>query len=181
MKGLLAKLTLCITFMLMSTMAFGQLKDWAAGFRIGEPGGFMARKYSDNGVNAIEVNLGTYGGLWGTDRTYQDGTFRNIGYSINVLYLWHHPTLVNPDLHTYYGFGPQINSRDWYPNKSSNNLADGRDRVSGMGGTAIGGLEYFPIDAPNLSFFSEIGFYAEIFPNQFFMNLQGGIGVRVNF
>lgn len=181
MKSLIAKITLSVALMLSSQLAFGQLKDWAAGFRIGEPGGFMARKYSENGINAIEVNIGTYGGLWGTDRNYQDGTFKNIGFSINALYLWHHPTLVNADLHTYYGFGPQINSRDWYPNKISNNPADGRNRVSGMGATAIGGLEYFPIDAPNLSFFSEIGFYAEIFPNPFFMNLQGGIGVRVNF
>ena len=73
----------------------------AAGFRVGEPGGFMARKYSANGINAIEVNIGTYGGLWGTDRNYKDGEFRNIGYSINMLYLWHFPTLVNADLHTY--------------------------------------------------------------------------------
>ena len=100
MKGQLAKITLIFALTLTSSVAFGQLKDWAAGFRVGEPGGFMARKYSENGVNAIEINLGTYGGLWGTDRNYQDGTFRNIGYSINALYLWHHPTLVNPDLHT---------------------------------------------------------------------------------
>ncbi|MDT8886797.1 hypothetical protein [Aquirufa regiilacus] len=181
MKSAYIRIILCFALMLSSEVSFGQLKDWAAGFRVGEPGGFMARKYSENGVNAIEVNIGTYGGLWGTDRNYQDGTFQNIGFSINALYLWHHPTLVNADLHTYYGFGPQINSRDWYPNKVSNNQADGRNRVSGMGATAIGGLEYFPIDAPNLSFFSEIGFYAEIFPSPFFMNLQGGLGVRVNF
>jgi hypothetical protein len=181
MRKILPKITLMVLLMLTSPLAFGQLKDWAAGFRVGEPGGFMARKYSENGVNAIEVNLGTYGGLWGTKRTYKDGTFENIGYSINALYLWHHPTLVNADLHTYYGFGPQINSRDWYPKNISNNPAAGQDRVTGMGATAIGGLEYFPIDAPNLSFFTEIGFYAEIFPNPFFLNLQGGLGVRVNF
>jgi hypothetical protein len=181
MKSLLAKLLLSIALLSTSQLAFGQLKDWAAGFRVGEPGGFMARKYSENSVNAIEVNMGTYGGLWGTNRAYQDGSFRNIGISVSVLYLWHHPTLVNADLHTYYGFGPQINSRDWYPNKISNNPADGKNRVSGMGASGIGGLEFFPIDAPNLSFFSEIGFYSEIFPNPFFLNLQGGIGVRVNF
>jgi hypothetical protein len=160
--------------------AYSQLQEWSAGFRIGEPGGFMARRYSDNGINALEVNIGTYGGLWGTDRKYQDGTFNNIGYSINVLYLWHHPTIINSDLHTYYGFGPQLNSRDWYANKASNNLAATK-RASAMGGTAVGGIEYFPIDAPNLSFFSEIGFYTEIAPNPFFFHLQGGIGVRVNF
>lgn len=176
----LKKLILLLSILFLSNESFGQLKDWAAGFRIGEPGGFMARKYSENGVNALEVNIGTYGGLWGTDRSYQDGTFRNIGYSINVLYMWHHPTLINPDLRTYYGFGPQLNSRDWYPNNIINNPAIGT-RKSGMGATAIGGLEYFPIDAPNLSFFTEIGFYTEIAPNPFFFHLQGGIGVRANF
>jgi hypothetical protein len=169
-------------FLLLScgNTAYSQLQEWAAGFRIGEPGGFMARRYSDNGINALEVNIGTYGGLWGTDRKYQDGTFNNIGYSINVLYLWHHPTIINSDLHPYYGFGPQLNSRDWYANKASNNLAATK-RASAMGATAVGGIEYFPIDAPNLSFFSEIGFYTEIAPNPFFFHLQGGIGVRVNF
>ena len=53
--------------------------------------------------------------------------------------------------------------------------------ASTLGAAAIGGLEYFPIDAPSLSFFSEIGFYNELLPNPFFWHLQGGIGVRVNF
>jgi hypothetical protein len=136
----------------------------------------MARKYSENGVNALEVNLGTYGGLWGTDRNYRDGEFRNIGYSINVLYLWHHPTLLNADLHTYYGFGPQINSRDLYEKGKTTST-----RNQGMGAAAVGGLEYFPIDAPSLSFFGEVGFYAEIAPSPFFFHVQGGMGVRVNF
>ena len=145
---------ICLILLLScSSSAYSQLQEWSAGFRIGEPGGFMARRYSDNGINALEVNIGTYGGLWGTDRKYQDGTFNNIGYSINVLYLWHHPTIINSDLHTYYGFGPQLNSRDWYANKVGNNLAASK-RASAMGGTAVGGIEYFPIDAPNLSFFS---------------------------
>ena len=93
-----------------------------------------------------------------------------------MLYLWHFPTLVNADLHTYYGFGPQINSRDLYEKNSTKST-----RNQGIGAAAIGGLEYFPIDAPSLSFFTEIGFYNELLPNPFFWHLQGGIGVRVNF
>ena len=87
LKRIVLFLFLCCSL----TVAKAQMKDWAAGFRVGEPGGFMARKYSQNGINAIEVNIGTYGGLWGTDRNYKDGEFRNIGYSINMLYLWHYP------------------------------------------------------------------------------------------
>jgi hypothetical protein len=170
------KVLLFLILLILSHENFGQLQDWAAGFRVGEPGGFMARKYSANGVNAIELNIGTYGGLWGTDRNYKDGEFRNIGYSISMLYLWHFPTLVNADLHTYYGFGPQINSRDLYEKSSTKST-----RNQGIGAAAIGGLEYFPLDAPGLSFFGEIGFYNELIPNPFFWHVQGGIGVRVNF
>jgi hypothetical protein len=54
-------------------------------------------------------------------------------------------------------------------------------RNQGMGAAAVGGLEYFPIDAPSLSFFGEVGFYGEIAPNPFFFHIQGGMGVRVNF
>ena len=78
------KVFLFLFLLILSHENYGQLQDWAAGFRVGEPGGFMARKYSANGINAIEVNIGTYGGLWGTDRNYKDGEFRNIGYSMLI-------------------------------------------------------------------------------------------------
>jgi hypothetical protein len=174
---MLKRLLFTIMLISSSALAFGQLKDWGSGFRIGEPGGFMVRKYLPNGINAIEVNIGTYGGIWGTDRNYKDGTFQNIGYSINALYMWHHPTIINPNIQTYYGFGPQYTSRDFYPKNSK--IAESNQKS--FGAAAIGGIEFFPIDAPNLSFFGEIGFYEEIAPNPFFFHLQGGIGVRVNF
>ncbi|MEY4384131.1 MAG: hypothetical protein RI995_1673 [Bacteroidota bacterium] len=161
----------------ISLIGFSQQKEWGSGLRIGEPGGFMIRKYLKNGINAIEVNMGTYGGLWGTHRNYKAGTFQNIGYSVNVMYLWHHPTILNPNIQTYYGVGPQYTVRDYY--------APGQEIANevrkALGGSVIGGVEYFPIDAPNLSFFSELGFYSEISPNPFFTHVQGGVGVRVNF
>ncbi|RXK52200.1 hypothetical protein [Aquirufa rosea] len=165
-----------LLFTCISSLTFGQIQDWASGFRIGEPGGFMARRYLSNGINAVEINVGAYGGLWGTDRNYKDGTFKNIGFTMNALYLWHHPTLVNSDIHTYYGFGPQYTSRDLYLKGSNTATNNG-----GFGAAALGGIEFYPVDAPNLSFFGEIGFYNEIAPNPFFFHVQGGIGVRVNF
>jgi hypothetical protein len=51
----------------------------------------------------------------------------------------------------------------------------------GLGGAGIAGLEYFPIDAPNLSFFAELGMYSELLPNPFYLHIQGGVGVKVNF
>ena len=157
-------------------VANGQMKDWAAGFRVGEPGGFMIKRYLPSGKNAIEMNFGTYGGLWGTNRSYQAGTFQNIGFSINALYIWHRPTLVNSDLHYYYGVGPQFVSRNLFLDKSLY-----PETRKGIGAASLAGLEYFPIDAPNLSFFAEIGLYTELLPNPFFLHTQGGVGGKVNF
>jgi hypothetical protein len=152
------------------------MKDWAAGFRVGEPGGFMIKRYLPSGKNAVEFNFGTYGGLWGTNRSYQNGSFQNIGFSLNALYLWHRPTLVNSDLHYYYGAGPQFVSRNLFSDKSIY-----PETKRGLGAASIAGLEYFPIDAPNLSFFAELGLYSELLPNPFFLHIQGGVGVKVNF
>jgi hypothetical protein len=153
-----------------------QMKEWAAGFRVGEPGGFMIKRYLPNGKNAVEFNFGTYGGLWGTNRSYQNGNFQNIGFSVNALYLWQKPTLLNSDLHFYYGVGPQFVSRNLF---LDNSLFPETKR--GLGGAGIAGLEYFPIDAPNLSFFAEFGMYSELLPNPFYLHFQGGLGVKVNF
>jgi hypothetical protein len=153
-----------------------QMKDWAAGFRVGEPGGFMIKRYLPSGKNALEFNFGTYGGLWGTNRSYQKGSFQNIGFSINALYLWHRPTLINADLHYYYGVGPQFVSRNLFLDNSIFPVTK-----RGLGGAGIAGLEYFPIDAPNLSFFAELGMYSELLPNPFYLHIQGGVGVKVNF
>ena len=172
-KFLLLLLFLCFGWMESNA----QVKEWASGFRVGEPGGFMIRKYAASGNNAVEINMGTYGALWGNERSYRNGSFQNIGFSINVLYLWHHPTLLNPNVRTYYGFGSQYTKRDFYEKGSK--IAN--KSIAALGGAAIGGIEYFPIDAPNLSFFGEMGFYNEIGPNPFFFHVQGGIGVRVNF
>lgn len=174
------KIKIFISFVfcfLLASNGIAQQKEWGSGLRIGEPGGFMVRKYLKNGINAIEFNMGTYGGLWGTNRNYKAGTFQNIGYSVNVLYLWHHPTILNPNLQTYYGFGPQYTVRDFY----APGVKIANEVRKTFGGAAIGGVEYFPLEAPNLSFFAELGFYSEISPNPFFTHVQGGVGVRVNF
>jgi hypothetical protein len=157
-------------------LANGQMKDWAAGFRVGEPGGFMVKRYLPNGRNAVELNFGSYGGLWGTNRSYQGGSFQNIGFTVNALYLWHRPTLANADLHYYFGAGPQFVSRNLFIENTVYPITK-----RGLGAASIAGLEYFPIDAPNLSFFAELGLYTELLPNPFFLHIQGGVGVKVNF
>ena len=173
---MLKRLILILILLCSLTSVKAQMKDWAAGFRVGEPGGFMVKHYLSNSRNSMEVNFGTYGGLWGTNRSYQNGYFQTIGFSINALYLWHRPTIVNSDLHYYYGAGPQFVSRNLF---SDNSIYPETKR--GLGAAGISGLEYFPIDAPNLSLFAEVGLYTEILPNPLFLHLQGGVGVRMNF
>lgn len=173
---MLKRLSLLFLFVCCFAETKAQMKDWAAGFRIGEPGGFMIKRYLPSGKNAVEFNFGSYGGLWGTNRSYQSGTFQNIGFSLNALYLWHRPTLVNSDLHYYYGAGPQFVSRNLF---IDNSLFPETKR--GLGAASVAGLEYFPIDAPNLSFFAELGLYTELLPNPFFLHIQGGVGVKINF
>ena len=51
------KVFLFLFLLILSHQNYGQLQDWAAGFRVGEPGGFMARKYSENGINAELIDL----------------------------------------------------------------------------------------------------------------------------
>ena len=140
---MLKRLILILILLCSLTSVKAQMKDWAAGFRVGEPGGFMVKRYLPNGRNAVEFNFGSYGGLWGTNRSYQNGEFRNIGFSLNALYLWHRPTLVNSDLHYYYGAGPQFVSRSLFT--STSQFAETK---RGLGAAGIAGMEYFPIDAP---------------------------------
>jgi hypothetical protein len=173
---MLKRLSLLFLFVCCFAETKAQMKDWAAGFRVGEPGGFMIKRYLPSGKNAVEFNFGSYGGLWGTNRSYQSGTFQNIGFSLNALYLWHRPTLVNSDLHYYYGAGPQFVSRNLF---TDNSLFP--ETTRGLGAASVAGLEYFPIDAPNLSFFAELGLYTELLPNPFFLHIQGGVGVKINF
>lgn len=164
--------------MISSFETYSQQLEWASGLRIGEPGGFMIRKYIPGTPNLIEFNFGAYGGLWGTNRNYKDGVYKNIGFSLNALYLWHHKTISNENIQTFYGLGLQYNNRDLYEDSNNNN----RIKIQkSIGGVVVGGIEFFPKDAPNLSFFTEIGFYNEISPKPFFIQPQGGFGARVNF
>ena len=119
---MLKRLSLLFLFVCCFAETKAQMKDWAAGFRVGEPGGFMIKRYLPSGKNAVEFNFGSYGGLWGTNRSYQSGTFQNIGFSLNALYLWHRPTLVNSDLHYYYGAGPQFVSRNLFTDNSEKHI-----------------------------------------------------------
>lgn len=155
--------------------AFSQEKDWAVGMRLGEPAGLNIRKYLDE--NAIEINVGTYGGLWGNYRKYRKGHYESVGLAFNAQYLWHNNLFKSQRLKSYYGFGLQINSRKYNPDSNARTQGVA---VMSIGGAGTAGLELYLKNSP-VSVFLETGTYAELIPRPLFLHLQSGLGIRYNF
>lgn len=157
--------------------AQAQYNNWAAGFRIGEPAGINIRKYfGDN--KAFDLNIGTYGGLYGNKRDYRRGVYKNVGLTVQGNYVWHNRLFGKDELRGYYGLGGQINTRRYYPQR----LQAINEYESGfsLGGSAIAGAEYFVPNKP-YSVFIETGLYVEVLPAPLFLNVQSGVGLRYNF
>ena len=171
MKKLFLLVLLTISY--LSTKA--QEKNWAIGAKIGDPAGLNIRHYLSNDKNAVEVNVGVYGAIWGLRSNYKDGAFDGAGFSFSGLYLWHNEMTSN--LKNYYGFGAQFTSRSYY-------VPDGNGKkeipTTGLGGLGQVGLEYFLPSSP-ISIFLEAGAYVELVPSILYFHPQGGIGARLNF
>ncbi len=150
-----------------------QTDNWAAGFKVGEPIGLNIRKYGDR--NALDVTLGTYGGILKSNADYRKGEYRGIGFMLNATYLWYTP-LFNESMIAYAGIGGQINKRRYYRNPET------REHTSpiSLGPSGSAGLEYFLPDKP-LSVFVEAGFYMELLPGIGYTSPQFNIGIRHNF
>jgi hypothetical protein len=165
---------LFISFFLSLHSATAQYNNWAFGFRIGEPSGVNVRKYfGDN--HAFDLNIGTFGGLYGTTREYGNGQYRSIGLTIQGHYLWHDRIFGNDNFRGYYGFGGQINNRRSYPTRLNGDY----ESTLSLGGSGIAGAEYF-IPNKQYSVFVELGIYAEVLPVPLFLNVSSGLGVRFN-
>ncbi len=166
-------LFILLTISYLSTKA--QQKNWAVGAKIGDPAGLNIRHYLNNDENAIEVNLGVYGALWGLRSNYKNGSFNGAGLSLSGVYLWHNEMTSN--LKNYYGFGAQFTSRSYF-------VVDGTGNKeipsTGLGGLGQAGLEYFLPSSP-ISIFLEAGAYVELIPAVLYFHPQGGIGARLNF
>lgn len=167
---------LLVFFLLPVAPTFAQEgpRRWAVGFRVGEPLGLNLRKYiGEEQRRAFDVNVGTYGGLWGVNRKYGNGRYKNVGLAVNANYLW----LVGQGrFRPYYGFGGQITSRRSYPDRLNGEF----ERRMGIGGSGLAGIELFLRDVP-ASLFADVGLYTEVLPVPFFVHVQGGIGGRFNF
>lgn len=167
------KLALTVICSLCFGLAHAQYDNWGVGFKLGEPTGINIRKYFNN-INAIDVTIGTYGVF---KEKYRNSKVRpNVGLSIQAHYLWHNPLFNSENVRVYYGLGAQVNSRGYNKLSGNNTVTDKVKGAVSLGGSALGGFEYF-IPENRISVFIEGGTYVELIPAPFFFspNISGGI------
>jgi len=157
-------------------MAHAQYDNWAVGFKLGEPTGVNIRKYFNN-IHALDITVGTYGGILSNDRKYRgsDGRYKNAGVSLQIHYLWHTPLFNSEAVHVYYGIGGQVNNRRSYPDR----LAGQYEKTLTLGGSALGGFEYY-IPDNRISVFLEAGTYVELLRRPFYLSPNISAGLRFN-
>ena len=170
------KLALTFAFILSFGFAQAQYDNWAVGFKLGEPTGVNIRKYFNN-IHALDVTIGTYGGVLSNDRKYRgdEGIYKNAGLSVQVHYLWHTPLFNSEAVHVYYGLGGQVNSRRSYPKRLLGNY----EKDISLGGSVLGGIEYY-IPDNRISVFFEGGTYLELLPRPFYLSPNISAGIRFN-
>ncbi|WP_221390922.1 hypothetical protein [Dyadobacter sp. NIV53] len=162
-------------FTLAVLTANAQTQKWAIGFKVGEPNAVSIRKYGDR--NGFDLSFGTYTGLFKSKTTYKSSNDKlgGVGVMFNGTYLWYVP-FFNERMMAYAGLGAQLNSRRYYPDRSSdihtNNIS--------LGPSATAGLEFFFAQKP-ASLFIEGGGYLELLPKIFYFNPNLSIGLRHNF
>ena len=178
-KSLLLVTLALLGWLMIPNTARAQYNNWSVGFRIGDPSGVNIRKYFGQN-HAFDLNIGTYGGLYGNRRSYRSGQYKSVGLAVQGHYLWHAALTKSESIHAYYGFGGQINSRRYYPDYLAGQPVDYVKSNISLGGSGIGGLEFFPASKP-YSFFIETGLYVEVLPAPFFLGLNTGLGLRYNF
>ena len=169
------KIILAVLCTLSAAAAYCQENNWAVGFKLGEPTGVNIRKYFNN-VQAIDVTIGTYGGILSRERSYrgENGIYKNTGLSIQAHYLWHTPLFNSESVQAYYGVGGQVNNRRSYPRRLNGQY----EKNLSLGGSLLGGLEYF-IPDNRITVFLEAGTYMEVLRKPFFFSPNLSAGVRM--
>lgn len=172
------KLAIILTVTLLSVgSSFAQYdKNWAVGLKVGEPLGLNIRKYFSYGDRVFDVNVGSFGFLYGRQRNYRKEQLYNAaGVMVQGLYQFHRPLGKREKLRFYYGFGGQINSRNRPPKLGERNSF----RVISLGPAVNSGIE-LSIPENDLSVFLDAGGYVEIVPKPFFMAPNVNLGLRIN-
>lgn len=152
--------------------------NFAIGLRIGEPLGLNLRKYFQYGDKAFDVNIGTYGLLYGGSREYLKGNYDGAGFMFQGIYSWHKSIFSKDRLHIYYGFGGQINSRNYYPDDRIGERNNSERKLS-LGPAVAGGFE-FNLPSNELGIFIDVGTYMEAIPRPFYFHPTINGGVRLN-
>ncbi|SOE23328.1 hypothetical protein SAMN06298216_3718 [Spirosomataceae bacterium TFI 002] len=152
--------------------------NFALGLRVGEPLGLNIRKYFQYGDKAFDVNIGTYGLLYGSQREYLKGEYNGAGFMFQGIYSWHKSLLKRDQLHVYYGFGGQVNSRNHYPDDRIGQR-DNKERKLSLGPAAAAGVE-FDLPGNELGFFIDVGTYMEAIPRPLFFHPTASVGIRLN-
>lgn len=166
----------CILFLGLSESFAQNYNNWAVGFRVGEPIGINVRKYFAEGTRNFDVNIGTYGLLWGNHREYQGGTYYDqAGWMIQGIYHWNKEFGSNDRSQFYYGFGGQINQRR-RPPESGNRTGH---KTTSLGGAGNVGLEFGLPSNDDLSFFMDGGVYIEALPKILFLAPTASVGLRL--
>jgi hypothetical protein len=176
-KTLFVTVLACLGWLLTANQSLAQYNNWSVGFRIGEPSGVNVRKYFGNN-HAFDLNIGTYGGIYGNHRSYRSGQYKSVGLSIQGHYITHAALTKSESIRAYYGFGGQINTRRYYADRLA--YAGEYENALSLGVSGVGGLEFFPPNKP-YSFFLETGLYVELLQAPFFLSLNSGLGMRYNF
>jgi hypothetical protein len=163
----------------LSSVTYAQYQsNWAVGLRVGEPLGLNIRKYYEEGGKTFDVNIGTYGFLYGKRKDYWKGEYKSAGLMVQGIKSWHHSVFYKENFHVYYGFGGQINQRNYFPDSRIGQRDDSEKKISLGPAVATG----FEVRLPNndLGIFIDAGGYLELLPDFFFPNLQISCVVRLN-
>ena len=169
-------LTLTLTLLGLTTALAQYENNWAIGLKVGEPLGLNIRKYFSYGDRSFDVNIGSFGFLYGRVRKYNKETiYDEAGVMVQGLYNFQKNLGKRERLHAYYGFGGQINSRNRTPKIGERDAF----RVISLGPAVNSGIE-LSIPENDLAVFIDAGGYLEIGPKPFFLAPNINIGLRLN-
>lgn len=168
--------TLIISLVFIGNSFAQYENNWAVGLKVGEPLGLNIRKYFSYGDKAFDMNVGSFGFLYGRVRNYNKSQIYNeAGVMVQGLYHWNRTLGKREKMHYYYGFGGQINSRNRAPKIGERDAF----RVISLGPAANAGIE-IAIPENDMAVFLDAGGYVEIAPKPFFMAPNVNIGLRIN-
>ena len=177
------KKSLFITLLLISLgsgASFAQYDtNLAVGLRVGEPLGLNIRKYFQYGDRAFDLNFGTYGFLYGRDRKYRKGEYQKSGIMLQGIYQFHYSIGKNEGVKVYYGFGGQLNFRDYVSTPNVIGTRQDGEKHLSLGPAINAGLEY-DLPGNNVGIFLDAGTYIELLQDPLFIHPLLSTGVRVN-